>query len=101
MFARALPLLLGAALVLSACDSDGTVASGRYVYPYADGYYYPYDPYYGSLFFDFGGFSHFHHFDRFPGAHRFHHGFAGHPGFHHFASHGGMHGGFHGGGGHR
>jgi hypothetical protein len=86
---RALPLLIGIGLFLSAC----AVQPGGYVY---DGY--PSYPVYGAFDFDYGGWGGWHH--GWDHSHWNHGGFGGHAGFggHGFGGHGG---GGHGGGGHR
>ena len=86
MMTKAIPLLIGTGLFLSACAVEPNYGAPDYAYP---------GPIYGSLDFDDGGFGHFHH------DHGFHdgfvHGFAGHAGF---GGHGGGGRGG-GGGGHR
>lgn len=100
---KALPLLLGVGLVLSACAAASGYGAAPYAYNGYTGYYD--DPGYDSLDFGFGDFDHFRHdrdFDHgHEGLHFAHHvggGFA-HVGGHGFAGHGGF--GGHGGGGHR
>ena len=89
MMTKAMSLLIGTGLVLSACAVEPDYGAPNYAYT---------DPVYGSLDFDYGGWgSGWHHsWDHghgdFHGAHgAWGHGFAGHAGF----------GGGHGGGGHR
>jgi hypothetical protein len=113
---KAIPLLLGVGLLVSACATAPDYGAAAYPNAY-NGYYssyngYPYDTTYDSLGFGFGGFDHFdrdrdfdhghddrdfaqhagHHFARFG-----EHGFAEHGG-HGFARFGGhgfaAHGGF-------
>ncbi len=98
---KAIPLLIGSGLFLSACAAEPDYGAPDYAYT---------DPIYGSLDFEDGGFGHFRHFDHDHGFHDgfghgdhdhggFGHGFAGHAGF---GGHGGGgHGGGGGGGGHR
>jgi hypothetical protein len=91
---KALPLLLGVGLLLSACAVEPGYAAPAYPYGYSD-------PYYGSLDLGWGGgWGGWHHGWDHGHGYRGHmarggvgHGFAGHAGF-------GGHGGGHGGGGH-
>jgi hypothetical protein len=99
---KAIPLLLGAGLLLSACGTAPDYGAATYPHAYNG---YPYDPIYGSLDFGFGGFGRFHHDRDFDHGHDGH-GFAQHGGHgfarvggHGFAGRGGF--GGHGGGGHR
>src|SRR6266851_5098537 len=87
---KAIPLLIGTGLFLSACAAEPDYGAPDYAYT---------DPIYGSLDFEDGGFGHFRHFDHDHGG--FGHGFAGHAGFggHGGGGHGGGGGGGHGGGG--
>jgi hypothetical protein len=91
LMARALPLLVGIGLFLAGCVAE-PAGYGGYVY----------DPLYGSVGVDVGGWGGWHH-----GWDHGHwdHGHWGHAGWGHGFAHGGFgeHGGFggHGGGGHR
>jgi hypothetical protein len=95
MVTKAIPLLIGIGLFLSACAVEPDYGAPAYAYD---------DPIYGSLDFDYGGWGGgWHHgWDHGHGelGHEAHggwgHGFAGHAGF---SGHGGF--GGHGGGGHR
>jgi len=67
---KAIPLLIGAALVLSACAAGPTYVSSGYAYDYgspAYGY-----PAYGSLQFDYWGG--WHRWDQYPHDHGWHGG---------------------------
>jgi hypothetical protein len=93
---KAIPLLIGLGIAASACTAEADY--GAPPYAYGDPY-----PVVGSLDFDYGGWSGWHHgwdhghWDHGHFAHSgWGHGFAGHGGF---GGHGGM--GGHGGGGHR
>jgi len=82
---KAIPVLIGIGLFLSACAVEPGYGAPAYGY---DGY--PYDPIYGSFDFDYGGWD--------GGHHGWDHGGWDH-GDHGFAEHGGD--GGHDGGGHR
>jgi hypothetical protein len=108
-FVKAMPLLLGAGLMLSACSAAPDYGANSYSYVYNGDADYPYDGTYDWLDFRYDDFDHFHHGLRFRPGHQgpdfgHHaeyglapsgwHGFGGNTG-HGFAAHGGF--GGHGG----